>query len=93
MSQAHLALLQNALAHLRMTPRQLDVLALLLVGRSNKVIARELSLSPETVKEYVAIILRRMAVASRSEIPMRVQPVYHLLLAWTAARRPQPVAA
>ena len=93
MSDAHLSLLQDALSHLRMTPRQLDVLALLLVGRSNKAIAREIGLSPETVKEYVAIILRRLSVASRSEVPMRVQPVYHLLLAWTAARREQSVAA
>ena len=40
------------LAKLTLTPRLLDVLALLLQGKSNKAIARDLSLSIETVKEY-----------------------------------------
>lgn len=44
------------LTKLPLTPRLLDVLALLLQGKSNKIIARELSLSTETVKEYVATI-------------------------------------
>jgi len=51
------------LAKLRLTPRLIDVVALLLQGKSNKVIARDLSLSTETVKEHVASTRR---VVSRS---------------------------
>ena len=43
---------------LGLTPRQAEVLALLLKGMPNKLIARELSLSVETVKDHVAAVLR-----------------------------------
>ena len=43
---------------LGLTPRQLDALRLLLLGYSNKQIARELNLSVETVKDHVAAVLR-----------------------------------
>ena len=43
-----------ALASFKLTPRQADVLGLLLRGQSNKLIARELNLSVETVKDHVA---------------------------------------
>jgi len=75
------------LSPLRLTPRQLDVLALLLQGDSNKVIARSLSISIETVKEHVAAVLHRLGVSSRAKIPMTVQPFYQPLLEWDAARR------
>ena len=41
-----------------LTPRQTDVLASLLKGHPNKLIARELNLSVETVKDHVAAVLR-----------------------------------
>ena len=45
--------------------RELDVLERLAQGQSNKLIARELNLSPHTVKRHVARILSRLAVTSR----------------------------
>jgi DNA-binding CsgD family transcriptional regulator len=75
------------LSPLRLTPRQLDVLALLLQGDSNKVIARSLSISIETVKEHVAAVLHRLGVSSRAKIPMTVHPFHEPLLEWDAARR------
>lgn len=75
------------LTKLPLTPRLIDVLALLLQGKSNKLIARELSLSPETVKEYVAIVLRRLGVSSRAQVPMVVHPYFESLLDWDSARR------
>jgi DNA-binding CsgD family transcriptional regulator len=72
-----------------LSPRLIDVLALLLQGQSNKHIARDLSLSTETVKEYVATILHRLRVTSRAQVPMTVRSLHEPLLAWDAARRGQ----
>jgi DNA-binding NarL/FixJ family response regulator len=52
--------------HSSLTPRQDGVLRLLLEGCSNKEIARQLNLSPHTVKIHVSALLRRFAVQKRS---------------------------
>jgi DNA-binding NarL/FixJ family response regulator len=57
---------------LGLTPRQADVLALLLQGLPNKLIARELSLSVETVKDHVAAVLRALNVNSRTQAVLAV---------------------
>ena len=56
----------------KLTPRQTDVLALLLRGLSNKLIARELNLSVETVKDHVAAVLRALGVNSRTQAVLAV---------------------
>ncbi len=56
-----------ALETLGLTPRQKEVLGLLLRGQSNKLIARALSLSVETVKDHVAAVLRALNVSSRTQ--------------------------
>ena len=61
-----------ALAAFKLTPRQTDVLALLLRGLSNKLIARELNLSVETVKDHVAAVLRALGVNSRTQAVLAV---------------------
>ncbi|VTU26923.1 ATP-dependent transcriptional activator MalT [Variovorax sp. PBL-H6] len=50
-----------------LSPRELEVLALLTHGQSNKLIARTLDLSPHTVKRHVARILDRLDLASRMQ--------------------------
>lgn len=50
-----------------LTPRQEEVLRLLLDGYSNKEIGRQLSLSDETVKNHVTAILRGFGVQSRTQ--------------------------
>jgi DNA-binding NarL/FixJ family response regulator len=50
---------------LDITPRQADVLALLLAGKSNKVICRELDLAESTVKNHVAAVFKALNVTSR----------------------------
>jgi DNA-binding NarL/FixJ family response regulator len=72
---------------LGLTPRMIDVLALLLQGHSNKAIARHLGISPHTVTDYVSIILERLEVSSRSQVPLKVQALQQSLLDWDAARR------
>jgi DNA-binding NarL/FixJ family response regulator len=48
------------------------VLALLLQGNPNKLIARELGLSVETVKDHVAAVLRALGVSSRTQAVLAV---------------------
>jgi DNA-binding NarL/FixJ family response regulator len=53
--------------HPELTPRQAQVLHLLGHGRSKKQIARELQLSPETVRNHVRHLLQVLWVNSRLE--------------------------
>ena len=57
---------------LGLTPRQTEVLALLLQGKPNKLIARELHLSVETVKDHVAAVLRALNVSTRTQAVLAV---------------------
>lgn len=50
-----------------LTPRQGEVLRLLVEGRSNKAIGRELGLSESTVKTHLASIYARLGVTSRTQ--------------------------
>jgi DNA-binding NarL/FixJ family response regulator len=59
-------------ASLDLTPRQKEVLALLLRGQSNKLIARALNLSVETIKDHVAAVLRALNVNSRTQAVVAV---------------------
>ena len=52
---------------LGLTLRQIDVLRMLVDGRSNKLIARELDLSPSTVKTHLEAIFQRLHVNSRTQ--------------------------
>jgi len=51
----------------RLTPRQCEVLELLCQGMSNKMIAKKLSLSENTVRVHVQAVLGFLQVTSRSE--------------------------
>jgi DNA-binding NarL/FixJ family response regulator len=51
----------------RLTPRQHDVLDLMVQGKSNKRICRILNLAEPTVKNHVAVILQILCVTSRAE--------------------------
>ncbi len=59
-------------ASLGLTPRQTDVLQLLLQGQSNKLIARALNLSVETIKDHVAAVLRTLNVSTRTQAVLAV---------------------
>ena len=78
------------MADLGLTPRQTDVLALLLKGYSNKLIARELNLSVETVKDHVAAVLRTLGVSSRTQAVLAVSQMSNQggLQAWRNPTRP-----
>ncbi|WP_028999429.1 response regulator [Azohydromonas australica] len=55
-----------------LTPRQNEVLGKLLQGLPNKLIARELNLSVETVKDHVAAVLRVLNVSTRTQAVLAV---------------------
>ena len=61
-----------SLAAQGLTPRQTDVLLLLLRGLPNKLIARELSVSVDTIKDHVAAVLRALGVNSRTQAVLLV---------------------
>jgi DNA-binding NarL/FixJ family response regulator len=52
---------------LGLTPRQADVLTLLVQGKPNKLICRDLNLSEGTVKVHVSAILKALKVRSRAQ--------------------------
>ena len=54
-------------ADLGLTERQMEVLALMMRGKSNKAICRVLDLAEPTVKIHVSAILKALKVANRTE--------------------------
>jgi len=62
----------GSMRHFGLTPRQQQVLSLLLKGMPNKLIARALNLSVETVKDHVAAVLRALKVSSRTQAVIAV---------------------
>ncbi|MFC7185095.1 LuxR C-terminal-related transcriptional regulator, partial [Kitasatospora paranensis] len=75
--RAHLALAEDAPRQrpalpapeqaLGLTPRELDVLQLLTLGRTNRQVAQELYISPKTASVHVSNILAKLGVAGRGE--------------------------
>lgn len=59
-------------AELGLTGRQLDVLALMMQGKSNKAICRVLDLAEPTVKNHVTAILKALKVTNRTEAVIAV---------------------
>ena len=52
---------------LGLTPRQAEVLSLLIQGKPNKLICRDLNLAEGTVKIHVAAILKALGVMNRTQ--------------------------
>lgn len=63
---------QAALRRYGLTRRQCEVLSFLMRGCSNKVIARELCLSVDTVKDHVTALLKTLKVKSRTQAVLAV---------------------
>jgi DNA-binding NarL/FixJ family response regulator len=58
---------------LGLTERQIDVLSLMMQGKSNKAICRVLNLAEPTVKNHVTAILRALKVSNRTEAVIAVR--------------------
>ena len=59
-------------AELGLTERQVEVLALMMQGKSNKLICRALELAEPTVKNHVSAILKVLEVTNRTEAVLAV---------------------
>jgi DNA-binding NarL/FixJ family response regulator len=59
-------------AELGLTERQVEVLALMMQGKSNKLICRALDLAEPTVKNHVSAILKALDVTNRTEAVLAV---------------------
>ncbi|GGD55215.1 helix-turn-helix transcriptional regulator [Erythrobacter arachoides] len=64
---------QRALASLGISPREVEVLDELAQGKANKVIARDLGISPNTVKTHVARLFEKLGAANRTEAIARAR--------------------
>jgi DNA-binding CsgD family transcriptional regulator len=62
-----------ALTALGITRREHEVLGLLASGRSNKEIARQLNLSPNTVKTHVARLYEKLEAVRRTDAILRAR--------------------
>jgi DNA-binding NarL/FixJ family response regulator len=72
-------------SELGLTGRQLDVLALMMLGKSNKAICRVLDLAEPTVKNHVTAIMRALKVTNRTEAVIAVNE-----LGWDLPRITKP---
>lgn len=59
---------EAAARYARLSKRELEVIALIIAGKANKVIANELKLSPKTVEAHRAAIMRKLGVHSIAEL-------------------------
>lgn len=62
-----------------LTPREVEVLELLMTGATNKKIAQQLVITPRTAKAHVSNILRKLEVASRTEAVIRARDLSLLI--------------
>lgn len=62
-----------AIASLAISAREIEVLDLLAAGHANKVIARRLDISPNTVKTHIARVFEKLEVASRTQAISRAR--------------------
>jgi DNA-binding NarL/FixJ family response regulator len=53
-----------------LTQRELDILELLVLGKSNREISRQLYLSEKTVKAHLAAVFRKLGVTNRTQAAM-----------------------
>jgi LuxR family maltose regulon positive regulatory protein len=58
-----------------LSQRELEVLHLIALGRTNQEIARQLIVAPGTIKAHAASIYRKLDVANRTEAVARARQV------------------
>jgi len=64
---------RRSAADMLFTPRERDVLRGLVKGQSTKLIARELVLSPETIKHHLKAIFAKLGVRTRDDVVAEVR--------------------
>lgn len=64
---------EAAMEQLGISPREFDILALVADGLSNKEIARQLEISPNTVKTHMARLFEKLNVSRRTQAIRKAQ--------------------
>ena len=76
LTQSNKSVIQDDINNsLNLTPRQLDVLALLAQGLSNKDIATQLGLSEATIKMHITSIFKGLGVSNRTQAAMAAEKI------------------
>lgn len=76
---------------IHLTPRELDVVRHVMLGESNKQIARRLGISNYTVRDHVSNLLKKAGVTSRSRLALVISaPVAHAVHEPAMHERPEP---
>ena len=57
----------------RLTQREIEIVALIAEGQSNKAIAIQLGVAPETIKTHLKRIFLKLSARSRAEAVVRAQ--------------------
>jgi len=80
---------------IHLTPRELDVVRYVMLGESNKQIARRLGISNYTVRDHVSNLLKKAGVTSRSRLALVISTPIAPALHEPAAheRRESPLVA
>ena len=73
----------NTETHL--TDREIQVLLLVAIGLGNRVIGRDLGISPRTVEEHLAVMRKRVGARDRAELVARCYAAEILLPTWPPA--------
>ena len=60
--------LTAVVAQFRLTPREMETLGFLIQGMTTREIAKRMSISPETVKAFLRLVMIKMQVSTRSGI-------------------------
>ncbi len=66
---------KNAISDLSITPRQQQILSLLMEGKSNKEIADELDIQLGTVKQHLFVLFRKLGVTNRAKAVLAAKQV------------------
>jgi DNA-binding NarL/FixJ family response regulator len=64
--------LSQVAQQLRFTPREREVVRLLLQGFANKQIAQRMAISPETVKVFIKLVMAKLRVTTRTAILAKI---------------------
>jgi PAS domain S-box-containing protein len=70
-----------------LTPREREIAALLVEGKTSKLIARQVELSPRTVEMHRARLMRKFAASTSSELVHKLLSITLILPLRTAGRR------
>lgn len=67
-----------AIKYLGISAREQEVLELIALGRPNKIIARELLISPNTVKTHISNLLEKLEANNRTEVIQKARNLHIL---------------